>query len=533
MLPLLTIIAYGQERACDPVATEVLESHLATAEQALAALDAATATQALEASAEAARCLAVPIQKPLLARIAWGRAELAAADMDEEVAWTWIRLAQDAGVPEPPARLPDTHPLRRVVADARDPLPLSGPTGVGLHTPKKGTLYADGTALTAPELRVSTPHLLQVFDKEGAPYLGSWQIGAVFPSALLVPLVSEGNRARPSVEAGDELPPANWKPAKDGTEESYRDWIKKHPKGPWLQDAKDGIDDLHWATALSTGTELAVKQYVHDHPDGLHVDDAEFWVEDAQYRKVVENPSREAWEGFLELYPEGSYTAEAHVQIELIDWEAARHANDAAAYHRFLEAHPNSRNRALAERLESERSFEEARVSGLDSALKKFVEQWPESELAPEARAILGEVEFNTATLSVVGEVEPAVLESVRAILLTELERRKLPLVAEGGDATNAGRLTVTVAVVPNGQVTDIRADLVLEHGTLKHPLNELHIASKMLPTDDAGKLLGDLLVTNLRGFERWRPPGAEPPKPEPVAEDVKDPTDPRNRKKR
>ncbi|MCB9679028.1 MAG: hypothetical protein H6737_28260 [Alphaproteobacteria bacterium] len=512
MLTLLSTLAFAQERACDPVPRDQLETHLVRAEEALGAARADEASTALDHASEAARCLAEPIPKNLLARIAWGRAELAAADMDEEVAWTWLRLARDAGMPEPPPRIAEAHPVRRIAAEARDALPMSGPTGVALHPPKKGTIYADGVALASPELRVSTPHLLQSFDKEGLPYLGSWQQGAVFPSSMLVPLVAEGHRERRTAEAGDELPPKNWKPARDDTEAAYRDWIKKHPKGPWLQDAEDGIDDLRWNAALADGSELAVRQYIHDFPDGLHVDEAEFFVEDLEYRKVLEDPhpKREAWVAFLEKYPDGSYAAEAHVQMELMDWEAARTADDAAGYRAYVEKHPNGRNTERGRALEEERAFAEARKSGLDSALEKYLDRWPEGVFAREARAILGEVEFLAVTVDITGEVDEAVKERVRTDLAAELEKREMPVLAEGEDPASAGHIAIALEVQPGDKITNVGARFTLSYGDLKAPLNEMRILSKILPDADAGAMLGELIVTNLRDLDRWQPPKPE-----------------------
>lgn len=510
VLVITLSLALAQEEACVPTPSTALQGLLEKAEESLDSMDTEGAATALDAAAESARCLDQPIARPLLARLAWDRAEWAAADMDTEGAWSWIRLAQDAGASEPADRVPETHPLRRVFAEPEADVPISGPTGVKLHAPKKGSIYADGTRLEAPAVRVSTPHLVQVFDKDSTPYLGVWQQGPAFPATLLTPLIAEGNRIRRSEEAGDELPPPNWKPRRLGTAEAYRDWLRKHPKGPWLQDAKDGLDDLDWEAARIENTELAARQYIHDYPDGLHVDEARFVIEDLKYRELLASPSREAWSAFLKAHPEGIYAAEARVQIELLDWNTAHHSDTDAAYTRYLELHPKGRNRELAIVRQQLAAFDEARERGTDSALQSVLDRWPDGPWAPEARAMLGGIEFTEVSVEVSGEVDPAVIERVRADLLAELDKRELPVLEPGADVTNAGRIQVELGISPGDKITGITAHLVLLYQALRRPLTELHIDSKMLPDADAGAALGEMLVANLHPMKRWLPPEPE-----------------------
>lgn len=509
--------ALAQDEVCAPLDAGELLTQLGAVESALLSLDVDAARGGLDRAREAARCLSTPVNPADLGRLAWAEAEVAAASMDAEIAWQWIRLAREAGAKEPPSRITPEHALRVVLADEPDAPPVSGPTGVHLYAPKKGAVYADGRVITEPALTLSTPHLVQVFDRDEL-YVGTWQLGASFPTTLLVADVTGGRRDR-AVELNVELPPPNWKPKKANTEEAYKAWIKKHPDGPWLQAAMDGIDDLDWAAAVELGTELAARQYLHDHPEGLHVNDALFAIEHLAYQRVMAAPNRQAWNAFLAETPDGSYALEARLQLDMLDWKDARSADDAAAYKRYREAQPNGRYHQRAAELEEERAFDEARAKATDTAIERFLEHWPNGRFADEARAMSGSVKFDSLTLQVAGDAEPAVLERVLTDLRTEIERRKVPVVT--APAADSGRLHIEVRVVPRGTVTDIRAELAVDFGELERPLFTLRIESTMLPTDDAGARLGELLVTNLRPFDRWRnvpDPPPLPPKPAPPA---------------
>ncbi len=524
---------------------------MASVETALSAMELQRARTEVDEAAEAARCLAVPIPPPLLERLAWARAELAAVQQDPELTWTWVRLVREARgsgdqavVPPIPDRVVETHPLRRILAEPRDAMPMSGPEGVALYTPKKGSIHADGRALDAPRLRASTPHLLQVFDKDGTPWLGSWQDGAVFPSAMLVAQVSEGRRTRPSEDAGDAIPPKNWKPAKTGTELAYREWIRKHPDGPWLQEAKDAIDDLHWTTALKAhedgGGDLPLREYLHEHPDGLHADEAEFLVEDTAYRSTLaemtdhEDPerARQAWTTFIEAWPDGRYALEARVQVEILDWERARSTDTAAAYHRYLEQHPKGRNAGRAQALEEERAIDEALAGGLDRDLEAYLQRWPEGRFVNEARAVLGDARFDALSVTVDGNVRRHVRVAVRDALLTALDTAELLVTAatpaepppeeglladtERTDPEDPPIQTATLAIElwirPGERVSEAGATLVVELEGLKRPLRSVRIETTMLPDADGGALLGELLVANLGSFDRWHPPASTEP---------------------
>lgn len=500
MLALVAHLAFAQEEACTPVPEAELLARFDAIEAAVAVPDLARAQQEAEAARDDARCLAVPITPELLARLAWDRAEVAAFAMEEELAWQWIRLARVTGSNEPPDRVPATSPLRDLLTEPADNPPVTGPSGVVLNPPRKGTIYADGRVLDKPELQLSTPHLLQAFVGETLVQ-GSWVMGANFPSALLLAEVHEGEHVR---STGDALPPKGWKPAKVNTETAYKDWLKKHPDGPWMQDALDGIDDLQWAAFDATGTDLAYRQYLHDHPEGLHVDEARFRIEHLGYLAVMAAPSRQAWEDFLEKAPpDGVYANEARVQLDHFDWTDARTRNTSAAYRGYREAHPDGRYASRAAELEEERAIDEARAKSTDSALRDFLDLYPDGRFADEARAILGEVKFDTTEVVIEGDVDAAVASKVRSMLLAELEKRKLPVATKAGPAT--AKLVVRLGVVPGAKNTDIRADLALEFGELERPLLTLLIESKMLPGDDAGQLLGTMLVENLGKFDRWR----------------------------
>ena len=287
MLIALFLSAFAQQEACEPKPASALTESL-DAIVPLLGTDPKAAARELAKAEGIARCLDAPIAPAQLARYAWLQAEGAALRQDEVFTWAWAEAAHDAGSPQPPERVPAFHPLRMLLEEAPEPHPLGGPEDVGLAAPRKGTIYVDGVAITAPRVRMETPHLVQVFGKDGL-ILSMWQNGAAFSPALLQ---ASGDRVRPTADAHDALPPENWKPAKLGTVEAYEKWIDKHPEGPWLQEAKDAIDEMAWNAARETDTDLAYRQYVHDFPEGLHVRQASLLVEHAAYLEVMKRPSR-------------------------------------------------------------------------------------------------------------------------------------------------------------------------------------------------------------------------------------------------
>lgn len=504
MLTFVVSLAFAQQEACEP---QPATAFVALLDQAVPLLESSPrdAGPVLDDAAEVARCLSAPVDRSQLARFAWARAEVAAADQDEEATWSWSTLAIDAGAPTPPERLAKRHPLRIVLQDAPEPPPITGPADVSLAVPKKGSIYADGTPLTVPAVRLDTPHLLQVFEKEGL-YLGFWQTGASFPHALL--FAPESVRAKPAGDAHDAVPPANWKPLKTGTEEAYKTWITKHPKGPWLQEAKDAIDALHWDAAQKDGSELAYRQYIHDFPDGLHVKQAAFLVEHDAYTVVMERPTRERWVEFLERFDEGTYANEARLQIDTIDWRAAQNANTPSAYAAFMKKHPKGPHARRAQEKEEETTFEKAASVLSDGGLNAYLERWPQGRFVREAQALKGGVEIVDTTLTVTGDLPPPELDVIRAALVAELEKRRLPLVEVVGPQT--GELRVDVGSIEDGDFARVLADMELAFGDLGRPLISLSIDSPVLKTADKGATLAEMLPESLPDFDIWHHPPEE-----------------------
>ena len=423
MITVLFSLAFAQQEACDPRPAADFAAAVNAVVPLLSTSPSKAAT-ALDEAATVARCLATPVDRSVLAAYAWARAEVAAADQDEEATWSWSTLAADAGAPEPPQRLPKRHPLRTLLEDAPEPPPVAGPANVNLAIPKKGSVYADGVKLTDPAVRLDTLHLLQVFDKDGL-HLGFWQTGASFPQDLL--FAPDAVRSKPTADAHDAVPPSNWKPTKTGTAEAYQTWIDKHPKGPWLQEAHDAIDEPTWKAAKESGSELAYRQYIHDHPEGLHVRQAAFLVEHDAYLKVMERPTRERWVEFLQRHDEGTYANEARLQIDTIDWRSAQKSNTPGAYAAFVKKHPKGPNADRARAREEERTFEKAASVLSEVGLKSYLERWPEGRFVKEAHALMGAVEVTDVVLTVEGDLEKPGLEALRTALLAELDKRRGP----------------------------------------------------------------------------------------------------------
>lgn len=508
MLIALLSLAFAQQEACDPKPASALEAELDKAIPALSE-DPATAKRGLETAGELARCLATPIEAKELARYAWARAELATLEQDEEAVWAWSTLARDAGAPEPPASVPPRHPLRELLLEAPEPPPVAGPDDVDLAPPKKGTIYADGKPLTEPVLRLETPHLVQVFERD-QHYLGYWLHGSAFPKLLLA---ARGVDTRPSEDAHDAVPPANWKPAKLGTEEAYAAWVKKHgPDGPWVQEAENAIDELHWEAAKATNTDLAFRQYLYDFPEGLHRREASFNVEHHAYTEVMGQPTRERWETFLERFPEGTYANEAHVQIENIDWRSAQKANTPSSYAAFQKAYPKGRNIERARLKEEERTFEKAAQVLSITGLNAYLERWPEGQFVEEAKALRGDVQLADVVIEVTGDLTADELDAIRGKLVEIMEKRKLPIAETPSSST--GRLTVDAWAQPGGQFLRLRADVALDYGELKRPLITLTIDSPILKSADKGAKLAEMMEASLPTFELWHTPPEDPKKP-------------------
>jgi hypothetical protein len=504
VLSLLISLAYAQTEACTPQPATALTNALASVEPMLGE-DPGKAAKTLTQATEIARCLSAPIDRPTLARLAWAHAELASLKQDTEATWSWASLAADAGQPKPPDRVPKHHPMRSILEDAPEPSPVTGPDDVELEVPKKGSIYADGQKLTAPALRLDSQHLVQVFDKDGL-YLGFWQSGAAFPKSLLV--ATDAVRVKPTGDAHDAVPPTNWKPAKSGTVEAYETWIKKHPEGPWVQEAKNAIDEIHWEIAKKDGSELAYRQYAHDFEDGLHVRKAMFEVEHDAYMKVMERPTRERWTEFHERFPEGMYATEARTQVESIDWRAAQKANTSSSYAAFAKQYAKGTNHDTAIRREEERTFEKAASVLSPVGLRAYLERWPQGRFVREANALLGGVEIVQTTVEVTGDLEPEALKVIETQLLELLESRKLPVVTAIDDQT--GRLSVVASSHPDGNYTRVLAEARLDFGDLSRPLIGIDINSQVVNTADLGATLGTMLKESLPPFDIWHHPPEE-----------------------
>lgn len=501
MLIALIATALAQQEACTPQAPATFAQALDAVEPLLSE-DLSTASTTLDAAAEVARCLSEPVEPSVLARFAWYRAEVASLNQEEVATWAWATAAGDAGSDAPAERVPPFHPLRTLLEEAPEDPPMGGPEGVGLAVPKKGTLYADGKPLSTPRVRMETPHLVQVFDRDGELFLSMWQNGAAFSPTLL----SAGEeRARPTADAHDAVPPENWKPARLGTVEAYEKWIAKHPEGPWLQEAKDAIDEMAWEEARKTDTDLAYRQYVHDFPEGLHVRQAQLLVEHHAYLEVMERPTREKWKEFLKRFDEGTYANEARMQIDTIDWRVAQKSNTPDAYRTFITQHPKSPNVERATAREEETTFDGAAQVLSQGRLEDYLERWPEGRFVEEAKALLGGVEVEDVVLIVEGQLDAAAKEKVRAKVLEVLEERKLPVVEAEGPKT--GRLRIRARSGPDGRYLRVKGSVALEYGELQRPLIALKLDTPMLTNADVGTSLGDLLKESMPPFSTWHHP--------------------------
>lgn len=150
------------------------------------------------------------------------------------------------------------------------------------------------------------------------------------------------------------------KACKEGTLDSYKEYLSMYPRGKYVQDVKSRISEIERKN------------------------------EQDYYDKVCSQETVRAYQDYINKYPNGRYAQEARGRIDDMElWQKAKSANTIAAYKDYLKTSKNQSYSQLANNaimdLESKDAWNAIRHTTYRSVIEDFILKYPKSSCLSEA----------------------------------------------------------------------------------------------------------------------------------------------------
>jgi len=155
----------------------------------------------------------------------------------------------------------------------------------------------------------------------------------------------------------------DWKKAQSlNTVEAYQEFLRKHPKSEFTNEAKRNIMKLHWQRAKQTDSVKAYQEFLQKYPESEFSSIAKDRIEELEWQAALKVNTIEAYQEFLEKHSQSKHVLEAKERIEELIWTQAEKSNKLEAYGDYLLRYPNGKFANLArEKIEAflERRYKE------------------------------------------------------------------------------------------------------------------------------------------------------------------------------
>lgn len=150
------------------------------------------------------------------------------------------------------------------------------------------------------------------------------------------------------------------KACKEGTLDSYKEYLSMYPRGKYVQDVKSRISEIE-------------RKFEQDF-----------------YDKVCSQETAQAYQDYINKYPNGQYVQEARGRIDDMElWQRAKTANTIVAYKNYLSSSKNKSFAQLANDaitdLESKDAWETIQHSSTKADIEVFILKYPKSSFISEA----------------------------------------------------------------------------------------------------------------------------------------------------
>lgn len=160
-----------------------------------------------------------------------------------------------------------------------------------------------------------------------------------------------------------------------------------------LASEKREQEEKDWARAWTKGSEESWRDYLERHPESPRREEARRLIEEAgNFREVAQVDSQEAWKDFLSSWPQSRYREEVERRIEQArerEAEAldrARGVGSADAYRQFLKRYPKSHLASMAQGfLDEQIAFEAALARDTEPSWQEYLSRWSSSQHSPVA----------------------------------------------------------------------------------------------------------------------------------------------------
>lgn len=153
----------------------------------------------------------------------------------------------------------------------------------------------------------------------------------------------------------------------------YRDYIRKNPNSPFLEQAKQKMDSLtrmaiEWEKVKDSQDPNDLIEFVRAHPMHPNAEEAKKRVSELMWAQIKDSKDPTDFDRYSEQFPNGAFASEAKKASETLSWARVKQSRNPNDIESFLWKYPES-------------SYaNEARELALKASVFKFV-HWHESEV--------------------------------------------------------------------------------------------------------------------------------------------------------
>lgn len=119
-------------------------------------------------------------------------------------------------------------------------------------------------------------------------------------------------------------------------EEGYRNYIEKHPKGEYIEEAKIAFEPFLWEKTKKMNTIDGYDLFLEKYPEGKFKDQAKQLREPMLWRKAGKGNDIRLYRKYLEEYPNGKFYKEALSKTDSLFWEFCKKEDSLASYDNYI-----------------------------------------------------------------------------------------------------------------------------------------------------------------------------------------------------
>lgn len=172
----------------------------------------------------------------------------------------------------------------------------------------------------------------------------------------------------------------------------YAQYIKSHPEGWHVLEAKKRFDEQSWKESCARGAIADFQNYIKQIPEGLHVDEANEKIASITWYQVTARNSVAGYEQFMEQFPQSKYEEQAQKNIEELAWRKAESLSTIQDVKRFIENYPHGEHLNDAQNTLDDLIWDQATSLNNKEKIQEYIELYPSGRHVEDARKRLGQM---------------------------------------------------------------------------------------------------------------------------------------------